>query len=453
MKIFRRFSAYRDRVKVIRVTGSFDDIGLIVAVEETRHQALGILLKNGISPDAKSEKGVPALIKAINIGDLPIIKMLVEAKANIDAQNKDGHTPLMAAIIGGNKHVFLYVLEQEPELEITDSTGETALVKAVREGNTTFSRKLIEAGAEVDIANHEGITPLMIAVDYQRSGIIKSLLHAGANPLIEDQDGHSALARYHASPRITRMLEEAALRQQGKSVKSNQNPLESLPLAENLFGQIPQLGSMLIGLAENLLESVGSKQNMDQVQQKGRQLVDQMNFDFLAGEAGNSPQQQQTVNWFREQLKWGLKLLIDIKTIGARVQELSRQAEAPEGNLLERTRNQLSLLLTEFSSFLEGREGGPTREHISPYLDRALQEAASAGNPELVELLLAAGANPNFANTEGKISLHLAVAFPEIVKKLMSAGADKNAEDHTHNKPVDIAMQKEYYQTVQLLKS
>lgn len=453
MNLFRRFRTYRDKVKVIRVTGSFDDIGLIVAVEETRRQALEILLKNGISPDAKSERGVPALIKAINMGDLPVIKMLIEARANVDARDKDGRTPLMAAIVGGNKHVFLYILEQDPELEIVDNSGETALVKAVREGNTTFCRKLIEAGAEVDIVNHEGITPLMIAVDYQRSGIIKSLLHAGANPLIEDQDGHSALDRYHASPRITRMLEEAALRQQGKSVKSSQNPLENIPLADNLLGQIPQLGSMLIGLAENLLESVGGKQNMDQAQQKGRQLVDQMNFDFLAGEGGHSPQQQQTVNWFKEQLKWGLKLLIDIKTIGARVQELSRQGEDSGGNLLERTRDQLSLLLTEFSSFLEGREGTPSREHISPYLDQALLEAATAGNPELVELLLAAGANPNFANPEGKTSLHLAIAFPEIIKKLMDAGADKNAEDHTHSKPVDIAMKKEYYQTVQLLKS
>ncbi|MDX2247392.1 MAG: ankyrin repeat domain-containing protein [Bacteroidia bacterium] len=259
--MLRSIQTYFQKRKVIRMVGSFDQAGLVVAVNETNTKALEILLKNGISPDARTNKGVSALSLAVQKGDMPVIQMLLKARASIDIQDKDGSTPLMKAIESENRPIFTLITDYEPELEIADYQGETALFKAVKQGHTTFCRKLIDLGANVDIANHKGITPLMLAVGQLYTGIVKSLLHAGADPTVKDHSGQTASDHNPGNAHIAQMLKEALAR---RGIKDKSEPGDALPfsdliLNEKFLSQILQLGSLLVGLAEGLLNSISKK--------------------------------------------------------------------------------------------------------------------------------------------------------------------------------------------------
>ena len=70
--------------------------------------------------------------------------------------------------------------------------------------------------------------------------------------------------------------------------------------------------------------------------------------------------------------------------------------------------------------------------------DRALIDAAYAGNIEAVKQHLAAGTDVNAKGKYGRAPLHYA-ATKEIVELLIAKGADVNAKDRNGNMPLDAA--------------
>ena len=133
--MFKRLRNYLDKRKVILAVGSFDERGLITAVEENDFYSIQVLLANGVDPNAKTERGVPVIIRAISMGNLRVLEALLAAGAETDLADREGQTPLMRAIEHGNKHVFLFFLNHETDLEARDQKGDTALMKAALAGS------------------------------------------------------------------------------------------------------------------------------------------------------------------------------------------------------------------------------------------------------------------------------------------------------------------------------
>jgi ankyrin repeat protein len=67
-----------------------------------------------------------------------------------------------------------------------------------------------------------------------------------------------------------------------------------------------------------------------------------------------------------------------------------------------------------------------------------------------VELLLAAGGDPNVAATDGRTPLHEAASFGnvEAARALIRAGADPNAPDGAGLRPLDVA--RRYHDAVEV---
>ena len=429
MAMFKRLRNYLDKRKVILAVGSFDERGLITAVEENDFYSIQVLLANGVDPNAKTERGVPVIMRAISMGNLRMLEALLAAGAETDLADREGKTPLMRAIEHGNKHVFLFFLNHETDLEARDQKGDTALMKAALEGSTTFSRKLIEAGAEVDAINHEGLTPLMVAVDHLRSGIVKALLQAGADPLIRDKTGQTVLDRNHLSPRMSKMLKEAAsrLRRSGRINASSSSFDSSSMLSGGLLGQLPRLSAFLIGVVDGALHSMNAPMTLDDAEAKGREMVQQLDLRATLSEL--SPYERLNSEHLKEELHWLLNQLVEMKQIGTKMGELALETDLSQINSVTKLKRQVTLSLESFSAFLEAEQG----RRQEGWDIRVPVTGNGTGEWELTKWLVPSGLPVEAGEVlcelrYGQTPLYLKVSVPGILHRKQVAGSAVSAE-------------------------
>jgi ankyrin repeat protein len=70
--------------------------------------------------------------------------------------------------------------------------------------------------------------------------------------------------------------------------------------------------------------------------------------------------------------------------------------------------------------------------------EETVWDAASNGDVELLQHLLAEGADPNQADEEGRTGLHFSCGYGELgcAEALLDRGADPNLQDHNQNTPL-----------------
>ena len=84
-----------------------------------------------------------------------------------------------------------------------------------------------------------------------------------------------------------------------------------------------------------------------------------------------------------------------------------------------------------------------------------LHWAAAGGQNEIVELLIAKGADVNATDGDGDTPLHLAgnnTATKEVAELLIAKGADVNAKNNVGDTPLDCAILFEHTETADLLR-
>jgi ankyrin repeat protein len=124
--------------------------------------------------------GRPPLSYAVTSGSETAVKRLLAAGASADHADHFGVTPLMLAAEAESQPIFDAVLAGTKKLNAHDGVGNTALFYAARVGRTQHAARLIAAHASFNDANADGWTVLDVAGKTGHAEVARLLRDAGA---------------------------------------------------------------------------------------------------------------------------------------------------------------------------------------------------------------------------------------------------------------------------------
>ncbi|MBI3894419.1 MAG: ankyrin repeat domain-containing protein [Acidobacteria bacterium] len=93
-----------------------------------------------------------------------------------------GNPPLIDAVKNKDQETVRSLLKQQADVNARQADGATALAWAAHQDDLETADLLIRAGADVNAANNYGATPLWLACSNGSAAMVEKLLKAGANP-------------------------------------------------------------------------------------------------------------------------------------------------------------------------------------------------------------------------------------------------------------------------------
>ena len=165
------------------------------------------LLAAGAVVDAANHYGVTPLLQASRNGDVEGMRALLDAGANPTRWHAEGETSLMAASRTGRVDAVQLLLSHGSFVNAADPyQEETALMWASAEGHVEVVKALLAGGADANLKAHVstiterknadhpsgGFTALMFAVRNGHEEVVKALIKGGADLKLTNADGATA---------------------------------------------------------------------------------------------------------------------------------------------------------------------------------------------------------------------------------------------------------------------
>lgn len=186
---------------------------LLLAIEFEDLEAVTRLLKCGAHPNLRPEHAMHGPIHyACETGRPDMVKLLIDAGADINAPCYEGATPLMICFLEWgyeSSHrqrddlgVVRLLLDSRAAIDARDDHGMTALMHFAQnysisdyEDETTIAiaSLLLQRGARLDLTDNDGMTAFHHAANGHLTEIIDLLLERGANLRALDKRGRTAL--------------------------------------------------------------------------------------------------------------------------------------------------------------------------------------------------------------------------------------------------------------------
>jgi len=266
------------------------DPRLQVAIRNDDLAGLKSMIAHGANVNARSDRGVPAILYASAYGSLTALKLLLNAGADVNAKDaldatplmwsvtepdkvdllvargadvnaksKTGRTPLMlAALHNGSDRVVNLLLAKGADVKATDARGLTFLGAASAACNPRQVRIAVERGLDVNAKDSSlGFTPLMNAAGNGDAESVGVLLAHGANVnAVSAKDPVSVLngpidlgyytalmlASFYGPPEIVEALLHAGAKVDAKDIRGR----TALHYAVSTEAQDPRIVSLLL---------------------------------------------------------------------------------------------------------------------------------------------------------------------------------------------------------------
>ena len=174
---------------------------LIKAIGFCSVDVVCFLLSIGVDPNTKDDKGYSILLcSSILACDLSnrdkyytIIDALLNAGADPNVTNNIGRTPLLYAVIYHCPRIVKLLLDHKADPNIHPDHDYSPLRISAQDGDNEIVSYLLDAGGNPDALDHKRQTPLMLASRNQHTSIVLNLLQHKADPNIQDNNGWTAL--------------------------------------------------------------------------------------------------------------------------------------------------------------------------------------------------------------------------------------------------------------------
>eukprot|EP00930_Biecheleria_cincta_P086250 TRINITY_DN75571_c0_g1_i1.p1 TRINITY_DN75571_c0_g1~~TRINITY_DN75571_c0_g1_i1.p1 ORF type:complete len:1016 (-),score=188.24 TRINITY_DN75571_c0_g1_i1:173-3220(-) len=126
--------------------------------------------------------GISALDRAAKGDNMPVVQLLLQAKADIDARRTDGYTPLLSAALAGNVEICKLLLSRQADLHAV-STDQEGVLHMAAKSLALFDRSccsdmaalLLEAQADPTLQDAGGRTAVEIAEQEAKFELVKAI--------------------------------------------------------------------------------------------------------------------------------------------------------------------------------------------------------------------------------------------------------------------------------------
>jgi ankyrin repeat protein len=154
------------------------------------------MLSAGVDPNCKmlttvglDEKLATRLVyRAVSGGHLEVVRMLLEAGADPDPNGDEMEQllpPLVLAAQGGRLELLLLLLARGAAIDVAGRHGFTSLMAATMGGHLEVVRILLAKGVEMNVADHrENSTAFHFACAYDHPGCVEALARGGCDTSI-----------------------------------------------------------------------------------------------------------------------------------------------------------------------------------------------------------------------------------------------------------------------------
>ncbi|MFA5119028.1 MAG: ankyrin repeat domain-containing protein [Candidatus Omnitrophota bacterium] len=206
---------------------------LFLAADQDHEETVKDLLASNKDKDVdeKMKHGRTVLHAASESGHLEIVKLLVDAGADMNISANSGMTPLHLAAKYGYPEVVKFFIGAGAAVNVRSNSGTTPLHLAAQSGHPEVVNLLISAGADLGEKDERGFTALILASMNDRLEIVKPILESGDECAINAFDANGWTALMHA--RDKRCVEIAQLLEKRGAITQPQNRSQEKIILKN----------------------------------------------------------------------------------------------------------------------------------------------------------------------------------------------------------------------------
>jgi ankyrin repeat protein len=171
----------------IPASDTFESNPLVVSIRSNDIASVKSFIDSGENVNTHSQyliRGqywtLTPLVLASLSGNLDIMRLLIEAGANVDQQDGYGQTPLMATVECKHLEATNLLIKHGADVNEKNPVKKTALMVAARHGDRESAKFILSKGADPNIGFGSGYTALSVAAWFGYEDIVRELIEHGA---------------------------------------------------------------------------------------------------------------------------------------------------------------------------------------------------------------------------------------------------------------------------------